>query len=419
MSGLAPIPRNGSFTLIPAGKLSDPTCTGYHLLTDMEPTVRSTYRRAVTPVLRGLTLSVVIGVVFWAGCEVPESPEWDVELVTPISLDTITVEDLLPAEVGVATINGQQAFTVVAQQDSIGFRLAEMCEACRPLHGLTFEVPGFDYVDSLDVRFPTRLRVVELIGAFLTVQFRNELNFDPLRPDPDPNSAGFIAVTIRDLASGTPVDSTLVGGDSTSFPPGSTTDVDLALSSGTELTGGFRVIFRIHSPADGQTVQIDTTMSARFAAAATGIAATAVTVLVDGESIDERFVEMLDPDVREEIQGRLQEGAYQLLLDHNVEIQGGLEASIAGSEADLFSGDPTREIRLGPLTLESGLLQSGDLDPLNLELLASFDSIIVAYRGKATGTRTGRFGLGRLTRLTPGQFVQARFKLLTRIRVGG
>ncbi len=186
-----------------------------------------------------------------------------------------------------------------------------------------------------------------------------------------------------------------------------------------ELVDGFAIIFHVVSPSDGQTIVIDpATGYVRLEASLDGIEVGAATVVVDNETLDESFGEDFDQDIREEIMDRVQSGSYELTLIHDLELDGMLDVSIAGSEADLFSDDPLREVRLDRLVLTPDLEQTGEFTTAELELIATFAQVHVGFRGVVSGTSSGYGGRTNLSRFAAGQRLRTELKITARVRVG-
>lgn len=370
--------------------------------------------------LRPLLLSAAgVGLAILAACELPEAPEWDIGVMAPFSSEPMSIADFLPALITADSLDGQAVFRVETQQKDTAFSLGEMCPACLALAGQTVAVPTFEYTDSLVVPFSdTHLVSVEILSAALTLRVRNNLNFDPLRPTAQP--PGYVALAVRDFASGTLIDSLLISGASESLPAGDTLVYEIDIGEA-QLTDGFRVWFHAFSPHDGQTVQLDNNLTVALDAALDEIVAAAATVEVDGETLDERFAAEVDQDFRQELAKRVQDATeYELVLVHDVEVDGTLEVSIAGSVADLFSGIPDREVRLDGLVFTADLDQYGELTVDEIQRIAYFpnpDSVYVGYRGTAWGTRTD-FGRPNLSRLTPDLTLDTELTLKSTLRVG-
>ncbi|UCF21156.1 MAG: hypothetical protein JSU87_07150 [Gemmatimonadota bacterium] len=356
-------------------------------------------------------------------CAVPEAPEWDVDIQVPFSSDPVSIIDFLPLDengdtiIRVSSVDGVSIFVVDVQEDSINYSLGQMCSDCRTYHGSAVAVPGFDYVDSLDVSFPEKLISLEILSARVGTRLRNDLNFDPLRPNADPDLAGYLAIAVRDLGSGVLLDSVLVSGVEQGLPAGTEKTFELQVN-GVEISGGLRTIFYVHSPEDAQVAQIDTAMNARLASFIDQIQVEAVTALVETDTLEESFIVDVDEDVRDELRDRVQGGSYELELQHDVEADGALEVSIAGSAGDLFSGDPTREVRLTDLALTPYLVQTGQLSVDEVERVIDYFDVYIGYRAIAFGTRTGAGGQINLSRFTPDQLIQTRLKVTTQVRIG-
>ena len=154
-----------------------------------------------------LVTAATVGLGIVAACEIPAAPEWDIGVVVPYTSDTVSALDFLPSAVSVDTVGVTPVFVTQPQTDSVEFRLDRMCSLCQLLNGLTVQVPSFEYIDSLDVTFPSELVTIHVISALLEIRVTNGLNFDPLRPNPDPASTGYITLVARDIASGGTIDS--------------------------------------------------------------------------------------------------------------------------------------------------------------------------------------------------------------------
>jgi hypothetical protein len=380
------------------------------VLTEDYPVV-STKEMVRAGMCRALALSVGIGLMALAGCKVPEAPEWDVAVVVPFASDPIGITDLLPSQVQVVDVGGQNTFTVAPEQSAVTYSLGQMCSSCGILQGMVAAVPTFDYVDSLDVPFDPELVSIELLSAHVGLRIDNNLNFDPLRP----GAGGYLAIAIHDLYSGATLDSIFIDGDASSLPAGTSMTIDANLAG--TMTDGIRAVFYIHSPNDGQTVSIDNSLGAGFDAVLDQIQVTAVTVVVDALTMDEQFDIGFSDDLQDDITDRVQSGEYELQLNHTAELDGTLGVSIAGSPTNLFSSNPALAVNLNSLTFTSGAKQTGVLTASEIDLITGFATAYLGYRGVASGTRTD-FGRTELSRFTPDAAIQANFKLTITMRVG-
>jgi hypothetical protein len=357
-----------------------------------------------------LALGAGIALLALAACELPEAPEWDIGIVAPFSSDPIGIADFLPGVVQIDSISDPWVFTIDRQEGSIVFSYADMCALWVCAGGISLPVPEFSFTDSLEVLFSDASLVsVEGVSGTLSLQVINDLGFEPLRSDA--TSDGYVALAVRDLGSGTTIDSLLISAADTTI--GSAYDVTLDFSAA-ELVDGFAVFFHVFSPDDGQLITINpATASLSLTASLDGIEVAAATAIVDNMSMDTTFVADIDQDTRDEIMDRVISGAYELKLVHDLELDGSLAISIAGSEADLFSGNPLAEVRLIDLVFTSDVAQAGELTAQQLELIAGFPDIYVGYSGVASGTR-----FGNQSRFAPDQTLQAQLKVTAQIRIG-
>ena len=366
--------------------------------------------------MRYSLLTTAVAGLCLAACDLPEAPQWDVGVVVPYTSDTVTVHDFLPSVVSVDTVNGTTVFVIEPQADSVEYRLGQMCSACQALNGQTVTVPSFEYIDSLDVLFPPELVTIDVIDAEWTMRVKNELNFDPLRPDPDPNTAGYIVLVARDISTGATIDSVLISGSSTTLNPDGTESFQFSISD-QEISEGIRIVFHVNSPQDNQTVMIDANLGAKIAGSLSSIRVRGVAVVVNGETLDEQERVEIDQEIRDELSQRVQGGLFELELLHNLELDGTFNSSMAGSSADLFSGDPTREVPLQNLVFTPGIVQTGELTSEQLQLIATFDTVFVGFRATASGTETGPGGQVNVAPFTPDQFLQVRLELTSFVRI--
>lgn len=363
-----------------------------------------------------LLTTAVVGLWAVAACEIPEAPQWDVGVVVPYTSDSVTVLDFLPSVVSVDTLNGTPVFVIDPQADSVEYRLGQMCSACQVLNGQTVAVPSFEYIDSLDVLFPPELVTIDVIAAQMEMRVTNQLNFDPLRPNPDPNTAGFIILVARDIATGATIDSVLISGASETMTPGATESFLFNIAD-EEISEGVRIVFHIVSPQDNQVVTIDANLGAKIAGLLGSIQVRGVAVVVDDETLDEQEQVEIDQEVRNELARRVQSGRFELELLHNLELAGSFRSSIAGSPADLFSGNSARAVPLNQLVLTPDLVQTGELTADQLQLIATFETVYVGFQAIASGTETGPSGQMKVARFTPDQFLQMKLQLTSVVRV--
>ena len=362
-----------------------------------------------------LTVAVV-GLGILAACEIPEAPQWDIGIVLPYASDTLTFLDYLPGSVSVVTVGGTRVFAIQPRADSVEYRLGRMCTPCQVLNGQTVQVPSFEYIDSLDVPFPPELVTIDILSALLEIRVTNGLNFDPLKPDPSPADAGYLALVSRDLVTGTTIDSVLISGANETLGSGATKTVRFQIAD-KEISEGVRIVFHIVSPQDAQTVTIDTSQVAKVAVLLGSIQVRSVAVVVDDRTADESEQIQVDQNVRDALANRAQGGQFEFVLRHDFELEGAFQASIGGSPLDLFSGDPDRDITLDQLVFTPDILQTKELTAEQLKRIAAFESVYIGYQSVASGTQTGPSGQLNVARFTPEQvlIVQTQLRSVRRI----
>ena len=356
------------------------------------------------------------GLLMLTACEIPKAPQWDVEVLIPYSSDTVTVADLLPSTITLDTVGGTPVFQTQPMADSVEFRLGQMCSQCLALNGQTVQVPAFQYTDSLDVPFPPSLVTIDVTSALLEIRVTNGLAFDPLKPDPDPADAGYIALVQRDLVSGTTIDSVVISGGSETLAPGETRVVRFSITD-KQISEGVRVVVHVVAPQDGQTVTIDTTQATKVAVSLGNIQVGGVAVVVDSVTLDEQAQSRVNQTVRDVVARTAQGGQFELLLQHDLDLAGDFRASIGGSTADLFSGDPMRDIQLNRLVLTPGVLHTRELTADQIRQIASFEQVLIGFRAIVSGTQTGPSGQSSVARFTPEQFLYVNLQLRSVRRV--
>lgn len=194
--------------------------------------------------------------VAMAACDIPTSaPEWDQTWVVPGEDMSMSVAQLLPS--GVSLASDSSAFVVNINGMSDSFTLGEFCSACVFLNGLVFPKPAFD----------TTLTTTEVVSSDLVsattepgqVSFTIEhsFSFDPLRPSPsNPSNTGFMTLVVRSAGRVVAYDSVDGADADGAFPPNTPRDIIVPVTAG-PLNDTLFVEFRLNSPA-GDPTTIDT-----------------------------------------------------------------------------------------------------------------------------------------------------------------
>lgn len=378
----------------------------------------------MTQTTRGIDCSVLCmailacGLTMLTACEVPATPEWEIQTTLPVASDTFTWADLLPPFIAIDTIDGRELFVIDLPASAIEYRLGQLCSLCAELHGQTVTVPPFDFADSLEILFPDRLHAIEVAESGFDAGVENQVGFDLLAERDPSDDAPSLVLVLRDLESLTTLDSVAVGPGTESLPSGSTWNRRLAIADET-VTRGFRLVVLFHYPGSEVDVQIDTASVARLVGRLDGAQIPALVLVVDNELWDEADDVNLDQTTRDEIVYRFRGGRVEFVVQHDLEATSTLEMSLASSRAHLFSGDPRNEVSWGGLQLTSGQIQSLEITQDQLETVATFpEPFYFGYRGVANGTATGPGGALKLTRITAAQRARVIFRLHSRLRVG-
>lgn len=348
--------------------------------------------------------------VLLSACEVPEAPKWDITLALPLTADTLSIVDFLPPEISDTVIEGQRAFTLEPIEEAVEYSLSSLCgETCGMLDQQEVPIPGFSFVDSVDLRFPVRVSSIEPISAALEFSFQNALNFDPLRPHPNPDSAGSLTVIAQAIEGGVRLDSSVVSGTSETFPPGSSRQVVLNLPQD-EIGEGIRAFLRLSSPADGQIATIDTSIVLGFNVTLKDATLSAVTVVVEDDTLRENASFTIDEELRREVEDRVKGGVFELELAHPFALSGLLDISLAGSPGVLFSGLPADELRLLSFEVSDALdgrVGRRELSAEEIVFLVDLPELHIGYRVIATGQREDARGRA-VNRFTTDAFVTAQ-----------
>jgi hypothetical protein len=191
-----------------------------------------------------------------AACDVPTSaPEWDQTWVVPGQDMSLSVAELLPS--GISLASDSSAFVVNINGMSDSFTLGEFCSACVFLNGLLVPKPAFD----------TTLTTTELVSSDLVsatteagqVSFtiRHTFSFDPLRPSAsNPSNTGFMTLVVRSAGRVVAYDSVDGADADGAFPPDTPRNITVPVTAG-PLNDTLFIEFRLDSPAGDPTI-IDT-----------------------------------------------------------------------------------------------------------------------------------------------------------------
>ena len=260
-------------------------------------------RSCTRPRFRGLLgrSGLLLMVTALSACDIPtELPLIDVRWVVPIDDQSISVVELLPANVDTAGGN----FGVTVAPYSVTETLGGLCAACAILNGQTVPKPAFNITFNDTGSLPADVVSVEMVSGSVSMGIQNSLGFDPIRPAVA--GPGTMTMTFYDAdASGRVLGQLALDGATDSLPDGSLTTVPLNLTAGTVTPTIFTEVV-LDSPLGDTNVLINTANGLDIAVTVNSIVVSSVTVNVDGLSVDidptDLDVEDIDADVVENVQ---------------------------------------------------------------------------------------------------------------------
>lgn len=226
-------------------------------------------RRAV---LLGLALTA-------AACDVakfaldPKLPSFEQTWNLPGTTKEVSVANLLPP--GKASIlPDSSGFSLTIDSTTITAVLGPNCSACIALNGTNAIKPAFTMAPGNSTALPTDIDSASITAGTINIALRNNLTFDPLYVNTlpaDTATEGFLVIVVRSGSVVLGRDSVrgaaaVSGANRAPFPPGSTLNRVITLSTGT-VAGSLTVDVTVNSPLGDHPVPID--VSKTFAATAT------------------------------------------------------------------------------------------------------------------------------------------------------
>lgn len=339
-----------------------------------------------------------------SGCDVPTSlPVFDVRWVFPIEDTSISVADLLPANVD--TIGG--SFQVNVAPIALAQTLGGLCPACVPFDGLTVLKPAFSISYNESGALPADVVSVELESGSISLAIQNNLGFDPIRPAAAAN--GTLTITIRDGdITGPVLGQVVLDGATDSLPNGSLTTVSLVLAPGTVSSTIVSVVDLV-SPLGDTNVLIDVNagldITATVGPSGDPILVSSATIDVDGRavSMDQTMLDL--EDIETDIVDRILSGS--LILD--IQNPFGVGISVV-----VEIGGPGITTLQRTLNIDSGPTSSVTLSYTGAELRSFLGKTGVFFRGVGTVTSPGVPAT-----VTPTQEIAIQSSLDVMLEIGG
>ncbi|MEJ2678569.1 MAG: hypothetical protein P8174_05760 [Gemmatimonadota bacterium] len=205
---------------------------------------------------RWWVLATGVVLVAMAACDVPtSSPEWDQTWVVPGEDMSLSVAELLPS--GITLASDSSAFVVAINGMSDSFTLGEFCSACVFLNGLFVPKPAFDTTLTTTEVVASDLVSATTEAGQVSFTIRHTFNFDPLRPSAsNPSNTGFMTLVVRSAGRVVAYDSVDGADADGAFPPDTPRNLIVPVTAG-PLNDTLLVEFRLNSPA-GDATRIDT-----------------------------------------------------------------------------------------------------------------------------------------------------------------
>lgn len=338
------------------------------------------------------------------GCDIPtsipESPILDVKWVVPSQSTSITVANIIPANVAIAPDGSVFLVTATPSTTQVTRTLGQDCPACVAANGLTVPKPAFVAAATTTTQLPADFAAATLVGGNLQVVVSNGFNFDPLRPSAAATAPrGFAVITVTNGATVIGRDS--VNGATTALPAGGSLTRNVALAGA--LAGGspLSVTVTLNSPA-GDPIQINASQAVTVTATTSSLRVASASVVVAGKSVSSSSSIDLS-EVDSTIINRARSGALLLSIANPFTVTGILTVRLTPA------GDATitKTVQLGTgATTQRVAFTEGELKSLLGRM------VTVAYTGTVSST-------GGPVTVTPQAAVVVATRLELDLRVGG
>jgi hypothetical protein len=351
---------------------------------------------------RTFVLAAITAVAVLVACDIPtQAPTWDTTWQVPVNDDSIAVGQLLP---GGITSTGV-VFQVAVKPDSIARSLGVLCGApCGAVHGTTAALPAFSATFSVADSIPAGvLQVTPAAGQTYAYQIRNNLSFDPLRPQVGIN--GMIVIGLKDPSNNVIGVDTLRG-QALAFGIGTTLSRAMPLGSA-PVSGPFLLAAQIVIPA-GATVPIDTSSRLTITSTEDSVGISSARIVIDSVAITSfaREVDLsgLAGDVKSIVQG----ARVKIHLQNPMAVVGGVVLDFQDGIGNSIIPAKPFALATGASDQEVGLTLS--------EVKTLLDQGIVTM--KVTGAVTGTLSSNSAD-VNPTDVAELRSRIFLDLRVNG
>ena len=318
--------------------------------------------------------ALLLVVAALSGCDVPtDIPIFDVRWVFPIEDQSISVVELLPANVD--TVGGN--FQVDVAPFTLDQTLGSLCPACGGVNGTTVPKPPFTTSYNQSGTLPTDVVSVALVSGSISLAIQNNLGFDPIRPAAA--SFGTMTLTVYDgNIAGRVLGSVVLDGTTDAVPAGNLTVIPIALAPGT-VTPTILTVVDLVSPL-GDAVLINTSAGLDMTATVGSILVSSATIDVDGKAVDIDQTTLDVSDIDADVVANIQTGS--LILD----VQNPFGVAI---DVVVEIGGPGIVTLQRNLAIGSGPTTSATLSYTGADLQSFLGKTGVFFRGSGTVTSPG------------------------------
>lgn len=277
-------------------------------------------------------------------CDVPtEPPMFEPRWIIPVEETSLSVDELLPANVAVSG----DAFDVSVDPVSALETLGDLCPGCAAADGMVAPVPSFNGSFVSTQGLPADVDSAQVSGGSIDIEILNGFTFDPL------DNGGSVTISIADDLTGEVLGELVLEDPTDDLQPNVPVFRSISVQPGS-ITGPIRATTTVDAPG-GQSAFIDVSDEIQVTAIVQSLLVSSITVDVGSRSVtlDEQEVGLEDID--QEIADRIIEGSIILEIDNpfGVSLDGTIEIgttsksfSITGAGASTvtlnYTGDELR-----------------------------------------------------------------------------
>ena len=328
------------------------------------------------------------------GCDLPTSlPRWDTQWLIPVRNTSLSVAQLLPSSVSIASDNS--AFLASVAPVTMSRSLGELCSACTA-SAIPVPKPAFTATVADTLRLPADVASATLAGGTVAVSITNGFGFDPIRP----SAAARGSLTVTMASGSSPIGTLTLDGTTDALPANSTVERTVTLS-GAAIGGKIAVQLIVDSPA-GDPVRIDPGQRFSLRATPQSIRLSDVTVAVSQKRVTVQPVELNVGDIDPSLIDRVKAGALVLDIANPFNVAGNLTITIAGPSVNI-----TRPIQLLP----GNTAPRVQFTQQEIQSILGRSGVTLAATGLVSAIHVDTLGAVGVVRVAPSQAVQVNAQL--------